>query len=201
MLALLLLTLAALALLAGEAAAEYQGTPGKIVYVDGGGGIASKFPLKLWDPGLATPSEPNKGIKILEEETFHYQTGPDEARSSAKPRRLSSRRTVGRLLTRRSNRTMAGPTKSSATTLQSGSPTRTAANPSRSRSPLKPSYRRRNAIHATAIRSPTTCRVGAPMATRSPSSARSKPAKSTRCIHSEESIFGRRPPKVVGRPS
>ncbi len=78
MLALLLLTLAALALLAGEAAAEYQGTPGKIVYVDGGGGIASKFPLKLWDPGLATPSEPNKGIKILEEETFHYQTGPDE---------------------------------------------------------------------------------------------------------------------------
>lgn len=78
MLALLLLTLAAVALLADAAAAEYQGTPGKIVYVDGGGGIASKFPLKLWDPGLATPTEPSKGVKTVEEETFHYPTAPDE---------------------------------------------------------------------------------------------------------------------------
>ncbi len=73
-----LLALAALALLADQAAAEYQGTPGKIVYVDGSGGAASKFPLKLWDPGLATPSEPNKGIKTIEAETFHYATGVDE---------------------------------------------------------------------------------------------------------------------------
>jgi pimeloyl-ACP methyl ester carboxylesterase len=78
MLAPLLLTFAAVALLAGPAAAEYQGTPGKVVYVDGSGGTASKFPLKLWDPGVATPTEPSKGIRTLVEETFHYPTGPDE---------------------------------------------------------------------------------------------------------------------------
>jgi hypothetical protein len=52
--------------------AEYQGTPGRIAWVDGGGAGSSKFPLKIWDPGEASWEHPDEGIRTLVGETFRH---------------------------------------------------------------------------------------------------------------------------------
>jgi pimeloyl-ACP methyl ester carboxylesterase len=45
------LVLAAVTLVCTDTArADFQGTPGKIAYVDASGGTSSQFPLKIWDP-------------------------------------------------------------------------------------------------------------------------------------------------------